>query len=75
MYAQQASRFLQRGVKGGAQVKVDRRGVIRVYDPKTNTFGAYNPNGTTRTFYEPDPRIHGYPTNQAYFDAQPGRAP
>lgn len=74
-YAQQASGFLQRGIKGGAQVKVDSRGVIRVYDPKTDTFGAYNPNGTTRTFYKPDPRIHGYPTNQAYFDAQPGTAP
>lgn len=74
-YAQQASGFLQRGVRGGAQVKVDSRGVIRVYDPRTNTFGAYNANGTTRTFYKPDPRVHGYPTNQAYFDAQAGRAP
>lgn len=73
-YASEASGFLQRGVRGGAQVKIDSSGVIRVYDPRTNTFGAYNANGTTRTFYKPDPSVHGYRSNQAYFDAQPGRA-
>ena len=30
--------------------KIDAKGVIRVYDPATNRFGAFNPNGTTRTF-------------------------
>jgi RHS repeat-associated protein len=74
-YASQASSFLQRGLRGGAEVKVDSRGVIRVYDPETNTFGAYNADGTTRTFYKPEPAAHGYPTNRAYWDAQPGSAP
>ena len=32
--------------------KVDDNGVTRVYDPRTNTFGAYNADGTTRTFYK-----------------------
>jgi RHS repeat-associated protein len=74
-YASQASSFLQRGLSGGAEVKVDSQGVIRVYDPATDTFGSYNADGTTRTFYRPDPAAHGYPTNQAYWNAQPGSAP
>ena len=49
-----------------------KSGVIRVYDPTTNTFGAYNPTGTTRTFYKPDPSAHGYPSNLDYWNAQPG---
>jgi len=51
---------------------LEEDGVIRVYDPATNTFGAYNPTGTTRTFYRPDPAAHGYPTNLDYWNAQPG---
>lgn len=40
-------------------------GVIRVYDSNTNTFGVYNSNGKTITFFKPS---HG----QRYFDTQPG---
>lgn len=29
-------------------------------------------DGTTRTFYRPDPASHGYPTNWDYWMAQPG---
>jgi hypothetical protein len=69
-YALQASEFLQ---KPGTLTKVDpKTGVIRVYEPSTNTFGAYNSSGTTRTFYQPDPAVHGYPTNLDYWKAQPG---
>ncbi len=28
-------------------------GYTKVYDPKTNTFGVYNPEGKTETFYKP----------------------
>jgi RHS repeat-associated protein len=69
-YARQASEFLQ---QPGTLTKIDpKTGVIRVYDPATEAFGAYNPTGTTRTFYIPDPAKHGYPTNLAYWNAQPG---
>lgn len=69
-YARQASEFLQRP---GNLTKIDpKTGVIRVYDPATEAFGAYNPTGTTRTFYVPDPAKHGYPTNLDYWNAQPG---
>jgi hypothetical protein len=31
----------------------DRSGNIRIYDPKTNTFGSYHKDGTPRTFFKP----------------------
>ncbi len=69
-YARQAFEFLQ---QPGTLTKIDpKTGVIRVYDPATEAFGAYNPTGTTRTFYIPDPAKHGYPTNLDYWNAQPG---
>lgn len=72
-YAAKASEFLATSrQQGGMLTKVDDKGVIRVYDPSTNTFGSYNPDGTTRTFYKPDPAKHGHPTNLDYWNAQPG---
>jgi pyocin large subunit-like protein len=59
-----ASEFLQRP---GTLAKIDADGVIRVYDPATNTFGSYNANGTTRTFFKP--------TSPTYWDRQPGSPP
>ncbi len=64
-YARQASEFLQ---QPGTLTKIDADGVIRVYDPATNAFGAYNPNGTTRTFFTPKRGID-------YWNDQPGVAP
>jgi hypothetical protein len=74
-YVQQASRFLQRSQLDNLPTKVDAKGVIRVYDPKTNTFGSFNPDGTIKTFYKPDPNLHPYPTNLDYWNAQPGVSP
>ncbi|MFZ0226652.1 MAG: hypothetical protein WAL41_06860 [Mycobacterium sp.] len=67
-YANDASQFLQQALKDGYPVKVDADGVIRVYDPETNTFGAYNANGTTRTFFKPT-------NGAAYWASQPGSTP
>ena len=52
-YAQQAANFLVDSQRRGLPTKIDSKGIIRVYDPETNTFGAFNPDGTTRTFYKP----------------------
>ncbi len=52
--------------------KIGSDGAIRIYDPKTNTFGSYRPDGFTRTLYKPDPAKHGFITNEAYWDAQQG---
>jgi len=67
-YANDASQFLQQALKDGYPVKVDADGVIRAYDPETNTFGAYNANGTTRTFFKPT-------NGAAYWASQPGSTP
>ena len=75
-YANQASDFFQNGLQRGLPTKVDpSNGVIRIYDPVTNTFGSYNPNGTTATFFKPNPEIHGFSTNLEYWISQPGSAP
>lgn len=66
-YARQASDFFRRSQADRLPTKVDADGVIRVYDPRTNTFGSFNPDGTTRTFFKP--------TSPTYFDRQPGSAP
>ena len=42
-------------------MKIGPDGTVRVYDPVNNIFGAYNTNGTTKTFYKPDTNLNGYP--------------
>lgn len=64
-YARMAWEFRQRAKREHLPVKVDSEGVIRIFDPKTGAFAAYNPNGTTRTFFKPGSRD--------YFDRQPGK--
>ncbi len=64
-YARLAWQFLQRARAEGLPAKVDPTGTLRVYDPGTGAFAAYNRNGTTKTFFKP-----GSP---GYFDRQPGR--
>ena len=60
-YARMAHEFYLN--KGQYQVKVDKEGITRVYDAARNLFGAYNPDGTTRTYLAPT-------GGQAYFDRQ-----
>jgi hypothetical protein len=64
-YARQAWEFLQRALDEGLPAKQDDGdGSIRVYDPKTRAFAAYNRDGTTKTYFKP-----GSPD---YFNRQPG---
>ncbi len=67
-YAEAASNLLRRSQAERLPTKIDPEGIIRVYDPRTNTFGAYNPSGTTRTFFKPT-------RGQAYWADQPGGSP
>ena len=64
-YARMAWEFGQRAKSERLPTKIDETGVRRVFDPKTGAFAAYNPDGTTKTFFKP-----GHP---GYFDRQPGR--
>lgn len=43
-------------------VKIDNEGIVRIYDPISQYFGSYNPNGTTRTFFVT--KSPNYYTNQ-----------
>jgi RHS repeat-associated protein len=72
-YAKMASDFLRTAQEQGLPTKTSTGGTVRVYDPASNTFGSYGPDGMTRTFYRPDPAVHGYGSNMAYWDAQPGK--
>jgi pyocin large subunit-like protein len=67
-YAQQASQFLQQIDQEGLEIKVGPNGTIRIYDPSTNTFGSFNPDGTTKTFFRPT-------SGPAYWANQPGVSP
>jgi hypothetical protein len=67
-YVEMASQFLRRSQLERLPTKIDPQGIIRVYDPKTNLFGAYNPSGTTATFFKPT-------AGEAYWMRQPGVAP
>lgn len=64
-YARMAWEFLQRAKSDSLPAKVDETGTLRVFDPRSGAFAAYNRNGTTKTFFKP-----GSP---GYFDRQPGR--
>ena len=66
-YVRQASEFLQNSQRQNLPTKLDPDGTIRIWDPQTNTFGAYNADGSLRTFFKP--------TSPTYFDRQPGTAP
>ncbi|MEO5719944.1 MAG: hypothetical protein ABIR71_00555 [Chthoniobacterales bacterium] len=64
-YARMASEFFQRAKAEGWPAKVDGAGVLRIYDRQSGAFGAYNRDGTTRTFFKP--------RDNGYFARQPGR--
>jgi hypothetical protein len=64
-YARLAWEFLQRAKREGFPAKVDPAGTLRVFDPKTRSFAAYNPDSTTKTFFKPRSRD--------YFERQPGK--
>jgi len=64
-YAAQAWLFLQRARAEALPMKLDKSdGTLRVFDPKTRAFAAYNRDGTTKTYFRPN--------NPAYWQRQPG---
>lgn len=65
-YAAQAWAFLQRGRAGELPMKWDDADdTLRVYDPKTRAFAAYNRAGRTKTYFRPN--------SPTYWQRQPGR--
>ncbi len=65
-YAAQAWQFLQRAKAGRLSLKWDESDLtLRVFDPNTRAFAAYNRDGTTKTYFRPN--------SASYWDRQPGR--
>lgn len=64
-YAAEAWAFRQRALQTGLPMKLDSDGTLRVFDPATGAFAAYNRDGTTKTYFKPGSRD--------YFARQPGR--
>lgn len=64
-YAEKAWQFRRQAATAGFLAKKDAKGVLRIYDPTSDTYGAYNPDGTTRTFFKPG--------KAGYFEHQPGK--
>jgi hypothetical protein len=65
-YAAQAWRFRERAAAERLPMKLDTDGTVRLFDPKTRAFAAFNRDGTTKTYFRPD--------NPSYWQRQPGRA-
>ncbi|MEY2504172.1 MAG: hypothetical protein QOG27_452 [Verrucomicrobiota bacterium] len=65
-YARMAWEFLQRAKTEGLPAKQDETGVLRVFDPSSGAFAAYNRDQTTKTFFKPG--------NGDYFTRQPGHS-
>jgi pyocin large subunit-like protein len=59
-----ASEFFQNGSASKLPTKIDADGTIRMFDPASNTFGAFAPSGQTKPFFKP--------TSNSYWDKQPG---
>ncbi len=64
-YAAQAWRFRERATTQPLPMKQDTDGTVRVFDPKSFAFAAYNRDGTTKTYFRPN--------NPSYWQRQPGR--
>ena len=68
-YVEDAWNFLLKSPAGTLR-KSRANGEIVLFDPATDTFAVYLPNGTPKTMFKPDPSKHGYACNLDYFNAQ-----
>ncbi|WP_166682983.1 polymorphic toxin-type HINT domain-containing protein [Streptomyces aquilus] len=68
-YVDQAYDFMT-SPNSAIQEKVRSNGDFVRFNANTNEFGVMTSAGVMRTYYKPDPAVHGYPTNQDYFNAQ-----
>ena len=44
------------------------------FDPETDEFGVISADGIIRTYYRPDPDLHGFATNLDYFNSEKEKA-
>lgn len=68
-YIAAATNFLH-NPPAGTLTKKQKDGDTVRFRPDTAEFAVMDSAGTPRTYFKLNPDIHGYPSNQAYFDAQ-----
>jgi hypothetical protein len=74
-YVEMSQQFQGERFNDGIRSKTDRYGNVRIWDTRTNRFGSYNSDGTTRTFLTADLdflRSEGYTSYKDWWNAQPG---
>ena len=69
-YQAQADKFLTASKPAGVLEKARTNGDIVRYNPSTDEFGVVSSGGSIRTYYKPDPAVHGKGSNLDYFNAQ-----
>ncbi|EJM15810.1 hemagluttinin repeat protein, partial [Pseudomonas sp. GM18] len=69
-YQAQADKFLTASKPAGVLEKARPNGDIVRYNPGTDEFGVVSSGGSIRTYYKPDPAVHGKGSNLDYFNAQ-----
>lgn len=69
-YEAMADGFLTGPRQAGVLEKTRPNGDVIRFNPATDEFGVVSRRGIIRTYYKPDPSVHGYPTNLDYFNAQ-----
>lgn len=69
-YQAQANVFLTGAKVAGVLEKARPNGDIVRFNPATDEFGVVSSSGAIRTYYKPDPAVHGKGSNLDYFNAQ-----
>jgi len=68
-YESMASDFLTGDLNGLEGTRLN--GELVRFNPATDEFGVLKADGSTiKTYFKPDPAVHGYPTNLDYFNSQ-----
>jgi filamentous hemagglutinin len=68
-YIKAANEFVTHPPVGTLTI-IQRDGDTVYYHPDKNWFAVKNKQGAPRTFFRPDPAIHGFETNLDYFKHQ-----
>jgi hypothetical protein len=69
-YQTMANGFLTEPLPTGDLEKTRANGDVVRYNPATEEFGIVMGKGTIRTYYKPDPTVHGKGSSMDYFNAQ-----
>jgi hypothetical protein len=66
-YQRQADRFLTGTRDSNTLERTRPNGDVVRFNTRTNEYGVVSRSGIIRTYYRPDPSIHGHQTNMGYF--------